>query len=168
MIFRSELRTPRLSIRPFGADDASLLVALFDDPLVARWVDDGTGLSPEGAALWVQRSGENLARFGYGTGAIVERASGELVGWAGFARPEGEPEEIVYGLRHDRWGRGYAGEVVDALVGHARTLGHAEVRATVHADNAASARVLTKRGFEMRDAAYHGDPETRLFVLALT
>lgn len=65
--------------------DASLLVTLFADPEVHRFVDDGQALAPEVAALWIQRSVADLERFGYGTGAVVEPASGALIGWAGFA-----------------------------------------------------------------------------------
>lgn len=87
MISESQLVTARLVVRPFMAADAPLLVALFADPEVHRFGGDGQPLAPDVATLWVERSVANLARFGYGTGAVVEPASGELIGWAGVARP---------------------------------------------------------------------------------
>ncbi|MFC5423680.1 GNAT family N-acetyltransferase [Bosea eneae] len=116
MIHDSRLVTARLIVRPFVAADAPLLVALFADPQVHRFVDDGQPLAPDVAALWIERSAANLERFGYGTGAVVERAGGELIGWAGFARPGDGTEELIYGLRRASWGRGLGKELLAGLV----------------------------------------------------
>ncbi|WP_198152612.1 GNAT family N-acetyltransferase [Tsuneonella dongtanensis] len=164
VIHNSTLETERLSIRPFEPADEPLLVALFQDPMVARFVGDGSPLSPEDAALWVRRSRENLATFGYGTGAVVERASGELVGWAGFARPGDGSEEIIYGLAARHWGKGYGSEIVDALVAFAAAQGVAPVRATVDRANAGSIAILEKRGFRLAATDYGGEDGCCLFV----
>ncbi|PZR86360.1 MAG: hypothetical protein DI537_28710 [Stutzerimonas stutzeri] len=116
MIHRSQLVTARLVVRPFVAADAPLLVALFADPEVHRFVDDGQPIAPDVAALWIERSAANLERFGYGTGAVVERAGGELIGWAGFARRGDGTEELIYGLRRASWGRGLGKELLAGLV----------------------------------------------------
>lgn len=155
MIANDSLETERLSIRPFVPGDEPLLVALFADPQVARFVGDGTPLSREQARSWVERSAENLARFGYGTGAVIERASGDLIGWAGFARPGDGSEEIIYGLATAHWRKGYGGEIVDALVAFAQERGIAPVRATVDEANAGSIAILERRGFRLA-ARHHG------------
>ncbi|MGN3975365.1 GNAT family N-acetyltransferase [Tsuneonella sp. SYSU-LHT278] len=164
MIASGPLETDRLSIRPFVPDDAARLVALFADALVARFVGDGTPLSPADAALWIERSAANLARFGYGTGAVIERASGRLIGWAGFARPGDGGEEIVYGLAADSWGNGYGGELVDALIAFAREHGIAPVRATVDEGNAASIAILERRGFRLAARDHGGDAGCSLYL----
>lgn len=147
MIFHSELATARLRIRPFEARDRQALVALFDDPRVAGYVDDGRPLDRATAELWIARSRENLAKHGYGTGAVVEACSCALIGWAGFARPEGGDQEIIYGLAADRWRRGYGRELLQALLGFARERGIKPIKATVHPANAASIRLLRSAGF---------------------
>lgn len=164
MIHDSRLVTARLIVRPFVAADAPLLVALFADPQVHRFVDDGQPLLPDVAALWVERSAANLERFGYGTGAVVERAGGELIGWAGFARPGDGSEEVVYGLRRTSWGRGLGKELLAGLVAFARERGIAPVRATVDPDNGTSVHLLRQAGFMLAEPGYRGDARTDLYL----
>ena len=163
MIEGGALETARLTIRPFEPGDAPRLVALFEDLMVARYVDDGDALSSQDADLWVQRSRENLAKFGYGTGAVIDRASGELVGWAGFARPGDGSEEIVYGLAAAYWRQGLGREIVAALLAFAASRAIDPVRATVDPENLASIRLLEDVGFICVEPAYQGDPHSALY-----
>lgn len=82
--------------------------------------------------------------------ALVERATGAVVGSAGFKGPpdaEGVVE-VAYGLAPAYQGRGYAREAARALSEYALGAGGARcVRAHTRADNAASARVLAACGF---------------------
>lgn len=165
MIYKSQLVTARLAVRPVVASDAPLLVALFADPEVHRFVDDGQPLAADVAALWVERSAANLTRFGYGTGAVVERASGELIGWAGFARPGDGTQEVVYGLRRASWGRGLGKELLAGLVGFAAARGIAPVRATVDPANSASVHLLRQAGFVLAEQSYGGDAGSDLYLL---
>jgi RimJ/RimL family protein N-acetyltransferase len=157
-------RTPRLVFRPFAPQDLDDLARVAGDPEVVRHTDDGRPLDRDICALWIARSRANVAKFGYGTGALTDRGSGRFVGWAGFARPEGGPEEIIYGFETPAWGRGLGSEIVGGLVRYAfETLNLPEIRATVHDANVASRRILLKAGFERRPW-----PETAacLYVLA--
>jgi RimJ/RimL family protein N-acetyltransferase len=163
MIFGSELVTHRLRVRPFEVADRDALVALFADPMVARYVDDGGALDEATAALWIIRSRENLARYGYGTGAVIEGSSGVLIGWAGFARPEGSAEEIIYGMARDSWSRGYGRELLDALVGFARDHRIDPVKATVHPENHASVHLLRSAGFRRIVGSTDEDARTHVY-----
>lgn len=163
MIRDGNLDTPRLVIRPFEPGDAADLVLIFADPSVARFVDDGGPLSPESAALWVVRSGENLQHYGYGTGAVVERASGRLIGWAGFARPEGGPEQIIYGLAAAYWRQGLGTEVTEALVNFADKSGIGTVSATVDPANVRSIKLLLNHGFHLVESNHRGDADSDLY-----
>jgi len=165
MILASQLETARLLVRPFITSDAPLLVALFADPDVHRFVDDGQPLAPDVAALWVERSAANLERFGYGTGAVVECASGELIGWAGFARPGDGTEEVIYGLRRANWGRGLGKELLAGLVAFAEERGIAPIRATVDPANRASIHLLRKAGFVLAEPGCGGDAGSDLYLL---
>lgn len=164
MIRDSKLITARLVVRPFAIADAPLLVGLFADPVVHRFVDDGQPLAPDVAVLWVERSAANLERFGYGTGAVVDRANGELIGWAGFARPGDGTEEVIYGLRRASWGRGLGKELLTGLVAFAAERGLAPVRATVDPANSASVHLLLRAGFVLTEPAYRGDPGADLYL----
>lgn len=142
--------TDRLAFRPFEAEDLAPLAALVGDPQVARYVGDGQPLDREAAARWITVSRENVARHGYGTGALTERASGVLVGWGGMARPQGEPEELIYGFDRAVWGQGFATEFVRGYLTYAReALRLPGLRATIWAENRASAAVLERAGFAL-------------------
>ncbi|CAN7260801.1 GNAT family N-acetyltransferase [Bosea sp. LjRoot90] len=160
MIHASQLETARLVVRPFVQADAPPLVTLFADPAVHRFVDDGQPLTPDVAALWVERSAANLEHFGYGTGAVVERASGELIGWAGFARPGDGSEELIYGLRRASWGR----ELLAGLVAFAEERGIKPIRATVDPNNSASIHLLRQAGFVLAEPGYRGDAGSDLYL----
>lgn len=163
MILDGVVETPRLTIRPFEPSDAARLVSVFSDPEVAHHVGDGEPLSLKDAQLWVTRSGENLKRHGYGTGAVIARSSGQLIGWAGFARPQDGPEQIIYGLTAANWRQGFGDEIVAALIGVADRRGIETVLATVDRANIKSIRLLEKHGFRLRDTSHAGDPEVHLY-----
>ncbi|WP_159650380.1 MULTISPECIES: GNAT family N-acetyltransferase [unclassified Bosea (in: a-proteobacteria)] len=154
----------RLVVRPFMQADAPSLVALFADPEVHRFVDDGQPLAPDVAALWIERSAANLERFGYGTGAVVERAGGGLIGWAGFARPDDGTQEVIYGLRRTSWRRGFGSELLAGLVAFAVERGITPVRATVDPANGASVHLLRRAGFVLAEPGYRGDAGADLYL----
>lgn len=165
MLLNDTLGTSRLIVRPFVDADAALLVALFGDPLVHRHVDDGQPLSMEMAKLWVERSRENLVRHGYGTGAVALRETGELIGWAGYARPGDGSEELIYGLAPKYWRRGLGTELLDALIdlGCSREIN--PLRATVASANIGSVRLLEKAGFTLDKRGYDGEEDCDLYLL---
>ncbi len=47
----------------------------------------------------------------------------------------------------DRWGEGIGGRLVDAALGHARSLGYAVVQLYTHEDNVRAQRLYASRGF---------------------
>ena len=90
----------------------------------------------------------------WGPWQIRERASGLLIGGAGF---KGAPDdsgmvEIGYGLAPAARGRGFATEAVGALVAHAFARGASAVRAEVEAGHVASERVVRRAGFTVVDS----------------
>lgn len=164
--------TSRLRFRPFVAGDLDALHEMHNDPAVYRYVGDSTPLSRQDAERWIVTSRKNIARFGFGSGAIVLRATGELIGWGGFSRPDGEPPEIIYGFAATHWGQGYGSEIIAVLIPFAsqfeeiRTAG--ELRATVDPANAVSIHLLEKHGFRLKEKTYEGDENSDLYALSLT
>jgi len=93
---------------------------------------------------------------------VVEIGTGNVVGWGGYARPEGAPEEIIYGFAIEHWGKGFGPEFVAGLVAYGTdVLNLPELRATVHPDNARSVKILEQQGF-VREESRH--PDSHLFV----
>lgn len=155
--------TDRLRVRELAPGDEPLLLALHGDPAVARWMGDGTPLTPEMCLAWVRVSMHNYTHQGYGYCAVFERAGGAFVGGCGLIHPPGEPRrpvEIVYALRPPFWGRGYAREMVSAmLTWGAQERGLRQVWATAMPDNTASARVLAASGLRWQHTRPDADGE---------
>jgi RimJ/RimL family protein N-acetyltransferase len=127
------VETERLGVRRLGPGDADALHDVYGDAEAMRWVGDGRPLDRAGCERWVEVTERNYRTRGYGMYALVDRATGEVVGFAGLVHPDGQPEaELKYALRRAHWGRGLATEAAAALLRHAaESLGIARVIATV-------------------------------------
>lgn len=99
-------QTTRLSVRAFELSDFEDLFAIRKDPVVMAFVGEGAPLDADQTRRWIRKSAENVARFGYGTAAVIHRNTGSLIGWAGFARPDYGAEELIYGLSRAWWRQG--------------------------------------------------------------
>jgi RimJ/RimL family protein N-acetyltransferase len=148
------LETERLLLRRFTEADGHHLVELDSDPEVMRFLNGGVPTPRE----VIER--EILPRFlgcdkgsGYGFWVVIEKATGEFLGWVSF-RPIQEAEagvvELGYRLRRAAWGHGFATEAARALVrkGFAE-LGVRRVVASTLAANLASRRVMEKLGMRL-------------------
>ena len=149
------LETQRLVLRRFCVDDADNLVDLDADPDVMRFVTGGVPTSRD------EIENEVLPAFfgyyeryeGYGFWAVIEKATGEFLGWFHFRpRPDAVPGEVELGyrLRKSAWGKGYATEGSRALIRKGFTeLGVQRVVAEAMAVNTASRRVMEKAGLTL-------------------
>ena len=111
--------------------------------MVALWLD------PANERLRPGNTDEQVQGWVEGTWGVWELETGELVGDCTlFFAAEHDAWELAYGLRRDRWGRGYATEAAQACVRHGfDELGLDRIVADVDPANAASVRVLEKCGF---------------------
>jgi RimJ/RimL family protein N-acetyltransferase len=153
------MRTARLTLREFVAEDLDDLAALDADPEVMRFITGGRPI-PRAEVETVVLPGY-LAAYrrwkAFGTWA-AEDADG-FAGW--FAvQPEDRDETVVelgYRIARDRWGRGYATEGSIALIRKAFTeLGVRQVRAQTMTINAASRSVMAKAGLAY-ERTFFGD-----------
>ena len=162
------LATPRLWVRHFEPDDVDALFEVCRDPVVMRWVGDGTPLPHELCAKWIDISRRNYETKGYGAWAVVERDSNELIGYAGLVHaPDRTDPEIIYAFREAWWGRGLATELAPAILRHGLTrCGLPRIIATIDPDNSASLKIVDRCGmtFESEDKDEHG-LAIRLFAI---
>lgn len=141
--------TAHLIIRPFAASDFEPMTRVFGDAEVMRF---GDGVqSAEWVRNWLRWCEESYQRRGYGPWAVVEKDSGEVIGYCGlfyFPDVNGRPEiEIGYRLARTYWDRGYATEAVAAARDYAlHVLGLTRLIAMIDPGNAASIRVADKAG----------------------
>lgn len=148
------IRSERLFLRPGWPEDWTELFTLIDDEAVVR------GLSQ---APWPYRADDARAfaarvQDGQHPHFFVTRpgADGaELIGCVGLLGADHadgdaasvQPPLLGYWIARRHWGKGYATEATQALLGLAATLGHRRIEARHFIDNLASRRVLQKLGF---------------------
>lgn len=170
------IQTNRLTLRPFGPDDADFLFDVFRRPEVARWSSDGTPMVHRDEAVariarQPQRAGDHPAA---GIFHVSARESGSPLGMvmlvpipssAAFDRHD---VEIGWHFHPDAWGNGYATEAALAMVERASEAGMPELFAVTDLDNAASQAVCRRLGMTdlgLRTDWY--DRELRAFHLDL-
>jgi ribosomal-protein-alanine N-acetyltransferase len=164
------LETERLILREWTPEDVDVLFRMCSDPLTMRHIGDGKPWrGRERARLWLERVGASYAGRGYGPWAVVEKATGEVVGSCGFSYLPAHSEiDLGYVFAREHWGRGFATEAARAVLrdGFGR-LGFTEVTANADEEHAVSRRVLEKLGFEYRGPRrYEGDAADSAFYTA--
>lgn len=143
------LTTERCHVRETGAEDLDAFYEIYAEPSVTRYTE---GLYPERAQeeAWLKDYTENMYYFyNYGVWTICHKATGQVIGRAGFSNREGyeDPElGFVIGVPWQR--QGYATEVCRALLRYGREeLGFERVQMLVMPENRVSIRLAEKLGF---------------------
>jgi RimJ/RimL family protein N-acetyltransferase len=143
------METTNLILRPFTLDDAEAWLPLISLPEIIRYTGDTpTSTVEEAREILRSRPLRDYAVHGFGRMAVIEKASGRLVGFSGLKYvAELDDVDIGYRFLPDCWGKGYATESARAVMEQdAREHGARRIVGTVHPDNPASGRVLEKLG----------------------
>lgn len=146
------LKTERLLLRPWFEDDAEELFELARDPKVGPAAGWPPHASVDESAAVIRDVLMMSDSF-----AIIERATGTLVGAMALKHPEisemarpGEAE-LGYWVGVPYWGRGYATEAARAAVAYGfDELGLTAIWAGYYEGNERSHRVQEKLGFEFQ------------------
>jgi RimJ/RimL family protein N-acetyltransferase len=159
------LETNRLIIRGHRPDDFKDCVAMWSDQAVTRFIG-GKPAAPDEVWSKMLRYAGLWSLLGFGYWAIEEKASGRLVGEAGFAdfkrviEPAIDAPEIGWALAPWAHGRGFATEAISAMVVWGDT--HLPSRRTVcmiDPANLPSIRVAQKSGYaEFGRTTFKGEP----------
>ena len=168
----TQLETKRLLLRPFTEGDTADLYEYAKDPKVglpAGW--------PPHKSLEESREIIRTVFSAPNTFAVVDRASGKVIGSAGYtgktrAEFPQKNDELGYALSPVFWGRGLMPEAVSELLRYAfEELGLAAVWCSHYADNPQSQRVIEKSGFsfQMEETVVDGptgqEKPTKFYVL---
>ena len=168
-----EIVTSRLKLRSARPGDLEAMHAVLSDPRATRWWSTPPHETLNETRVWLDSmiaNGPDQPDF------VIER-DGMVIGKAGFWKLP----EVGYILHPDHWGQGFAGEAVEAAIGHVFAIRDIEeLTADVDPENAASIRLLERLGFirtgfaertwniagEWKDSLYYGlsraDWRTRL------
>lgn len=145
------LRTERLDLRWFSADDAASVVELVTDP---GWIEHIHANGPrtlDAARAWIEsRLVASYLEHGYGLWAVERRDDGAFLGMCGLVRRASLPDtDVGYALLPAARGHGYAREAAAACLAYARdVLGLPRLLAITSPKNVASIRLLGALGME--------------------
>ena len=160
------LQTERVLLRPLEVADFDAYAAVWADPVVTRFIGGRVFSREESWQRFLRQMGI-WSVLGFGFWAVEDRATGRLLGEAGFHELkrqivpsiEGAPE-AGWGLVPDVHGKGLATEIVTAM--HAwsdRTFSDARTVCIIHPENAGSIRVAEKCGYRrFADGTYRDAP----------
>ena len=149
------IETSRLQLRVPEEADVTPFMEIHEDPAVVAKVSV-VGPTGDRARAWrfVAVLVGHWQLRGFGQWAVVDKATGGVIGRVGPWQPEGCPEiELGWIIRRSHWNRGFATEAVTAglrwLWDHVDT---DHVISKIEPDNAVSLRVAKKIG-----ARYEGE-----------
>lgn len=149
------LETARLILKTPELADFDHLLALRSDPEVMKYIGDGSTHTPAQVQQFLQNAIAYQKKHGIGFCSVFAKASGEFVGQAGLFHIgycDEQPDiEIAYRLHKKFWGKGYATELVKALIRWG--FDHLPIKkliAASHPENIASQNVLKKAGLDFR------------------
>jgi len=139
------LRAPRVT------DAGVLFASVTSDPKVTKYL------------RWTPHPGVEKTRrvirelFNVGDDhpwVVVLRDSGEVIGQLGYRRPKVHAAEMGYCMAVRWWGRGLMSEAINVALSRLQQDPHlVRVTAAVHVDNARSAWLLERCGFELEGRA---------------
>ena len=141
-------------------EHGQLYADLFADPAVAEalWPGALGGPRTRDQAIELLRADiEHWRREGFGPWVCCERATGVFVARGGLRRTtvrERPCVELLYAVRSDAWGLGYASEIAAAALAHAHKLGLTDLVGFTLTTNAASRRVLQKVGMRFEGETF--------------
>jgi GrpB-like predicted nucleotidyltransferase (UPF0157 family)/RimJ/RimL family protein N-acetyltransferase len=146
------METKRLTLKAPSLDDLDNLTLLRTTPEVMRYVGDGKIQTKEKIKELLKINIAYYQKHGIGLLCVFEKKDGEFVGLAGLLHDDFDDSkqdiELGYGLLPQFWNKGYATELVKALVVYGfSTLTLDKLIAVTHPDNVASQKVLKKSGF---------------------
>lgn len=145
------LETPRLSLRPLEPSDAPAIFAYASDPEVARYTLWEAHRSPADSERYIEQYVLPNYRRGIPDSWGIGLKDGPVIGTIGFfwASEKDRCLELGFALARSHWGRGLATEAARGAVTWAlASLPVERLQARCKRENARSARVLEKAGFE--------------------
>jgi len=140
-----------LVLRKWRIEDQSQVASIFGDPEVMEFSDHGI-LTSEQQSDWLKKAlAVRTSDFLSGPLAIVQKTSGEVVGYISLSneskRNEQGDVEIGFRLIRRAWGKGYATEAVAGLLRRTKEISSiTRIVAIVDPHNNRSIRVLEKLG----------------------
>ncbi len=141
------LQTPRLILREFHLEDVENFYELNRNPNVIKFTGDSSFQSISEAEEFL-RNYDDYKRNGYGRWAVMEKDSGEFLGWCGL-KFDGKETDIGFRFFEKYWNKGFATESAKACLEYGfNKLNLNEIFGRAMKDNLGSHKVLEKIGLK--------------------
>ena len=156
-----ELNTERLNLFPAEIEHLMILMNMWNDPVVRKYLWDDTLVCPQQVEE-ILITNENLFRENQtGLWLIKLRDTGEIIGFTGLWSffDESQPQ-LLYGLLPQFFGQGYAAEASARIIEYSFvSLGFSYLDAACDLPNTASVRVAQRLGMKkIREENLDGKP----------
>ncbi len=165
-MFQLPIITERFILREITAEDADGLFQLDSDPKVHEFLEVKELQEKEEVYPIIESIRSQYKENGIGRWAIIEKESGEFMGWSGLklesmlTNGHQNYYDLGYRLIPKFWGKGYATESSLIAVSYGfNILGVEKICGAAHCRNTASNKVLQKAGLRfVEEFNYEGEP----------
>ncbi|MGB7373298.1 GNAT family N-acetyltransferase [Pontixanthobacter sp.] len=146
------LKTERLLLRRWRAEDVEPFAAMCADPKVMQFIGSGATRSLEQTEKSIEVFERQWEEKGFGLFAIEVLDESAFIGFTGLSEPSFLPEimpavEIGWRLSREHWGQGYATEAArEALEFGLKDLDLPDIVSIFQIENEASRNVIVKLG----------------------
>jgi RimJ/RimL family protein N-acetyltransferase len=147
------IETERLILRELQTVDLQAWYEMDSDPAVHTYLGNQPVKNISHIENAFQSIQQQYAENGIGRWAMIEKSSGNFIGWSGlkFIREQENNHinfyDVGYRLHPNYWGKGYATESCKAALEYGfKTLNLKEIIGTANVENIKSRRVLEKCG----------------------
>lgn len=163
------IETERLFMKPLTLNNFEEMRLLSSDPEIMRYIT-GRAETPEETKKKLERLVLHYEKHGFGFCSVYEKISGEFIGRAGLIYLElndQQPDiEIGYTLGKKFWNRGYATELVNALINWGlKNLAVKRLVALIDPENTESRHVAEKCGLQYLGLAHHWDSKVAFYAI---
>jgi ribosomal-protein-alanine N-acetyltransferase len=160
------LQTDRLLLRTWTLDDIAAAFPIYSHPEVVRFIGGKIDQTPDDTRERVLRRLADQEQFGLSLWAVIEKATGQLIGACGLKHLEGGPQiEVGYHLARHAWGQGYATEGARACLRHGFDCLRLErIVGIVDPGNLASRHVLEKIGLTYESMGHYYNTDVMVYA----
>lgn len=116
-----QITTNRITLRDLLEDDLDSMCQVCLNPNITKYMNYIKKNSAEEVRTWLHETMEHNSahpRFSYNL-AIIEKATGEMIGWIGIGKPSDETKgdlDFGYAIIESYQGKGYGTEALRALI----------------------------------------------------
>lgn len=149
----------RILLKVFEGNDVEAAESFWGDQEVMNYCGGATPHDQLPRVLeWYRKCHEE---YGLSVYAVVERASGETIGAAGFnIKGSLEDIELIYHFSKSSWGKGFASEAAIASVEFAKQNSKVKkIHASADPNNVSSLKILEKAGLQYLETRWFEDTE---------